>query len=249
MRAMAPSKLTSAAAAAAAVGDGDLVFLGGAGLSRKPVALVRALVAAGRRGLRLVTFIGGPDVELLLRAGAVAEIHAAAVGLDHLGMAPAYRAAREGGTVRCFDYSEGMLLAGLEAGARRLPMMPVRAGIGTSLLEFNPHLRAFEAPFSSEPLVAVQAFRPRVALLHAPEAAADGRVRMPGDRLLDPVGAQASDACFVSCDAVVDLGPGGGDIHRAWVTGVVAAAGGAAPTACYPAYGLDAAAVKAEFLV
>lgn len=243
---MAPSKLRALEAAAARVEDRALVFLGGAGLARKPMALVRAIVARGARGLRLVTFIGGPDVELLLRAGAVAEVHAAAVGLDHLGMAPAYRRAREEGSVRCFDYSEGMLVAALEAGARRLPFMPVRAGIGTSLLDVNPNLHAFKDPIGGEDLVAVAALRPSVALIHAPEASADGRVRIPGDRLLDPLGAQAADACFVTADAIADLGPAGGDIHRAWVTGVVDAPAGAAPTSCYPAYALDADALKAE---
>ena len=46
------------------VPDGATVVVGGAGLNRKPMSLVRALVAAGRRDLTLVSILGGIEVEL-----------------------------------------------------------------------------------------------------------------------------------------------------------------------------------------
>lgn len=238
-------RVVSMEQAVAAVEPGALVFLGGAGLVRKPMALARALAERGVGGLRLACFIGGPEVELLLAAGLVAEVHAAAVGLDVLGMAPNYRRARESGAIAAFDYSEGMLVAALEAGGRRLPFMPVRAGVGTSLPDHNPNLEIFEAPFGGGQLVAVRALRPDVAFLHAPQGDRGGRVRWPGDRLLDPLAAQAAAATYVSLERLVELGPEGGDLHRAWVTGVVEAPAGARPTACYPDYGPDLDAVRA----
>lgn len=238
------SLVTSLGAAVATVETGALVFFGGAGLVRKPMALARALAERGIRGLRIATFIGGPELELLIRAGLVDEVHAAAVSLDALGLAPAYRAAREAGAIRAFDYSEGMLVAALEAGARRLPFMPVMAGEGTSLLAGNPHLSRFPSPFGNAYLTAVEALRPDVCFLHAPDGDSAGRTRIPGDRLLDTLAAQASDRTFVSVERICELGPEGGDLHRVFVTGVVPAPGGAAPTACYPDYGADLKAVK-----
>lgn len=234
--------------AVARVEPGALVFLGGAGLVRKPMAAVRALREHGAGGLRLVAFIGGPDVDLLVRAGLVAEVHAAAVGLGALGLAPAYRAARQAGKIAAFDYSEGMLVAALEAGARRLPFLPVAAGIGTSLLDRNPNLRAFTPPFGESELVAVRALRPDFAFVHVNVAEAGGRVRIAGDRHADLLAAQAANFTCVTAERVVvegGLGEAGGDLHRTWVSAVVEAPHGAFPTSCYPDYEADAAAVRA----
>ena len=52
------------------IDDGAVIGLGGAGLQRKPMAALAALVAAGRRDLRVVSFLGSLDVELLLAADA-----------------------------------------------------------------------------------------------------------------------------------------------------------------------------------
>ena len=68
------------------VPDGATLYLGGAILSRKPIALVRALIEAGRRDLDVVTFTGSLDVDLLVGAGAVRSVSAAYVGLGAVGM-------------------------------------------------------------------------------------------------------------------------------------------------------------------
>ena len=63
--------MTSLAQLAESIPDGATVALGGAGLQRKPMAAVRALAEAGRRDLRVVSYLGSLDVELLLTAGCV----------------------------------------------------------------------------------------------------------------------------------------------------------------------------------
>lgn len=227
--------------------SGSLVFFGGAGLVRKPMAAARALAASGVGGLRVVAFIGGPEVDLLVGSGLVSEVHAAAVGFDALGLAPAYRRARQEGAIKAYDYSEGMLVAALEAGARRLPFLPVAAGLGTSLLDHNPHLKVFAPPFGDRELVAAEALRPDFSFLHAAAADESGRVRVPGDRHADLIAAQASGAVFVTAEKVEpagSFGNEGGDLHRVWVTGVAECLRGAWPTSCYPHYEADLAALK-----
>lgn len=243
-----PSRRLTLEEAVTAVEPGALVYFGGAGLVRKPMAAARALAARGVGRLRVAAFIGGPEVDLLVAAGLVAEVHAAAVGLDALGLAPAYRRARQQGAVAAYDYSEGMLVAALEAGARRLPFLPVAAGLGSSLLESNPNVCAFLPPFGEGELVAVCALRPDVCFIHAPLAEAGGRVRIPGDRHADLLAAQASSRVYVSAEKLLPaggFGVEGGDLHRAWVTGVVECRRGAWPTACYPDYEADLAALRA----
>lgn len=233
--------------AVARVQPGSLVFFGGAGLVRKPMAAAQALADRSVEGLRLVAFIGGPEVDLLVRAGLVSEVHSAAVGMDALGLAPAYRLARQEGTLTSFDYSEGMLVAGLEAGARRLPFMPVAAGIGTSLLEQNPHLKLFRPPFGDRDLVAVEALRPDFCFLHASVAEESGKIKVPGDWHADLIAARASTEVLVTAEKVEptgSFGREGGHLHRVWVTGVVERVRGAWPTACYPDYRADLAALR-----
>jgi glutaconate CoA-transferase subunit A len=241
-----PSRRLSLEAAVAEVRPGSLVYFGGAGLVRKPMAAARALTDLGVRDLRLAAFIGGPEVDHLVAAGLVAEVHAAAVGLDALGLAPAFRRARQEGALTAYDYSEGMLVAALEAGGRRLPFLPVAAGLGSSLLESNPNLRAFQPPFGESELVAVRALRPDFCFLHASRAEEGGRIRIPGDRHADLLAAQASDRVFVTAERVLatgSFGAEGGDLHRAWVSGVIECPKGAWPTSCYPDYEVDLAAL------
>jgi glutaconate CoA-transferase subunit A len=234
----------------AAVGEvrpGSSVYFGGAGLVRKPMAAARALAGRGVGGLRLVAFIGGPEVDLLVAAGLVAEVHAAAVGRDALGLAPAFRQARQEGALIAYDYSEGMLVAALEAGGRRLPFLPVAAGLGSSLLESNANLRGFSPPFGESELIAVRALRPDFCFLHAALAEESGRVRIPGDRHADLLAAQASDRVFVTAEQVLpagSFGAEGGDLHRVWVSGVVECPKGAWPTSCYPDYEVDLTALR-----
>ncbi len=112
--------------ARARVPDGALVALGGIGTSRKPMALIRALVEAGVRDLRVVSALGSVDVDYLIAAGCVAEVHTAGVAIDGVGMAPRYRSARQSGTVRVVEWSEGSLHAALDAAARGLPSLRLR---------------------------------------------------------------------------------------------------------------------------
>jgi glutaconate CoA-transferase subunit A len=141
-----------------------------------------------------------------------------------------------------------MLVAALEAGARRLPFLPVAAGLGTSLLESNPNLRVFKPPFGEQELVAVHALRPDFCFVHAPVAEESGRIRILGDHHADLIAAQASKRVVVTAEQVLPVGAfgvEGGDLHRAWVAAVVECPNGARPTSCYPNYEADLAALKA----
>src|ERR1700710_708371 len=90
-------------AALGLVPDGALLGIGGALLKRKPVRFLSALVAAGRRDLRVVTFLASLDAELLAAYGCLAELHCGYVGFEQLGFAPAVTAATEAGTGRRFE--------------------------------------------------------------------------------------------------------------------------------------------------
>ena len=63
------STVTDLDEALTAVADGSVLATGGAALSRKPIAALRALAARGARELELVTFVGSLDARIAGRRG------------------------------------------------------------------------------------------------------------------------------------------------------------------------------------
>ncbi len=227
-----------------AVPDGSTVALGGIRLQRRPMALARALVDAGRRDLTVVAFLGSLDVELLLAAGAVAELHAPGVGLDAAGLAPCYRAARQDGSVRFVEWSEGLLLTSLEAAARGVPSAPAWMGLGSDLPALNPWLRPGTDPFEGTPVMHVRALAIDVALLHVPEVDREGNLYVAGDLGADALLARAAQRTFVAAERTCERDPQRAAVSRLWVTGTVEIPGGAWPCGCHPDYGVDLDAVR-----
>lgn len=221
------------------VPDGATIALGGVRLQRRPMAFVRALVAAGRRDLTVVAFLGSLDVELLLSADCVRELHAPAVGLDAAGLAPAYRAARQNGSVRFVEWSEGLLLTSLEAAARGVPSHPAWMGLGSDLPDVNPWLRPGNDPFDGSPIMHVRALAIDLALLHAAEADSEGNLYVSGDLAADGLMARAARRTLATYERDRERDPGRVAISRLWVDAVCHSPRGAWPTGCHPHYLAD----------
>ena len=222
---------------------GAVVAVGGAGLVRKPMALCRAVAESGARDLVVVSVLGSADVELLLEAGCVAELHSAGVALDAAGLAPRYRAARERGEVRFVEWPEGALFAALDAGSMGLDSALTRSGLGTDLHGLNPWLREVPDPHTGAPVVAARAIVPDLALLHVPAADAFGNLYVDGDLAADGLLARAARRTVVTHERQVPRDPAAVAISRLWVDAAVHAPGGSAPTACFPDRELDLEAV------
>ena len=222
---------------------GSVVAVGGAGLVRKPMAALRALAGAGARDLVVVSFLGGVDVELLLEAGCVAELHSAGVSLDAAGLAPRFRAAREGGTISFVEWSEGSLVASLEAGARRLDSALTRSGLGTDLPAVNPWLRETADPHTGAPVMAARALVPDLALLHVPWVDDRGNAHVPGDLAADGLLARAARRTVVTYEERRDLDPADAAISRVWIDATAHAPGGSLASSCHPLVRADLAEV------
>lgn len=224
--------------------SGDTVVMGGAGVNRKPMALVRAIAQSDIRDLTVVAFIGGPDVDLLIGAGKVKRLLYACVYIEGVGLAPNFRRARESAAIEVSEWSEYTVLAGLEAAAKRLPFFPVRSGLGSDIARVNPAFRPFQAPFTGETLIAVPAIRPDVALIHVNTADSSGYGLIEGELYIDPLIARAAKKTFLSAERVMPADelrarPRDRQILRIWVQGVTAAPMGAYFTSCYPDYRAD----------
>lgn len=242
-------KLISMAELVGEIRDGARLAFGGGGLQRKPMAFARALASGAATGLDLVSFLGGPETDLLLGLGKVRRLSFAFVGFDAYGLAPNFRQARESGGLEVVEYSEAMALAGFEAAAKRLPFLPTRFGLGTDVVTTpTSPFKAFDCPVSGERLLAVPALIPDIAVIHVNEADRAGNAVILGDAYADPLIARASRRTFVTAERVVDRISADHSrratfLSRLWISGVVAAPGGARFTAQYPEYPFDLPAV------
>ncbi len=220
-----------------AVPPGALVACGGGELQRKPMAAIRELVDLGVGGLRVATMLGSADVEVLLGAGAAAEVHSAGVALE--GLAPRWREARQTGTPTVVEWSEGTFTAALQAAALGLDSMPWPAGLGTDLPAVNPWLKEAQDPHTGRPVLAVRALVPDVALIHVGAVDEEGNAYVDGDLVVDGLLARAARRVVVTYERVVEADPARVAISRIWIDDVIEAPGGARPTACAPDYAHD----------
>jgi glutaconate CoA-transferase subunit A len=227
------------------------IGIGGWGSRRKPMALVRAILRSPLKDLTIVSY-AGPDVGLLVASGQAKRVVTGFVSLDSIPLEPNFRRARQDGTVELTELDEGMLHWGLLAAAHRLPFLPIRAGLGSGVLEVNPELRTVRSPYEdSEELVAMPALRLDAALVHMNRADAAGNGQYLGpDPYFDDLFCLAAERAYVSCERIVPslaLGKGPPQtllLNRAMVHGVTPTPNGAHFTSCVPDYGRDEAFQK-----
>lgn len=227
--------------------SGMTLGIGGWGSRRKPMALVRAILRSDLTDLTVVSY-GGPDVGLLAAAGKIRKLVFGFVTLDSVPIDPNFARARQSGAIEVAEWDEGMFAAGLKAAVQRLPFLPIRAGLGSSVMDINPDLRTVRSPYADgEELVAVPALRLDASLVHMNRADARGNTQYLGpDPYFDEEFALAADRCYVSCERIVpteELVAGGPVqsliINRSAVTGVIETPNGAHFTSAAPDYGRD----------
>ena len=229
----------------ASIGNDDLVAFGGGGIQRKPVAAAAAIARSGLSDLEVASFLGGPEVDLLIGLGKVRRLHFAFVGFDAFGLAPNFRAARQRGDIEIVEYSEGLMMAAYEAAAKRLPFLPSRFGLGTDLLNTaTSPFRQFACPLSGEQLLAVPALSPDLAIVHVNEADEMGNALIHSDAFADMLLVQAAKRVVLTAERIVDEIPGerrgrSTFISRLWVDHVVEAPRGGGFSAVFPDYRFD----------
>jgi len=96
-------KLMTAAEAAALIGDGAHLGVGG-GMTMNPMPVVRELIKKGIRGLTLTPVLtGGYVADMLIGAGCVQTVQFPQIVLDEFGMAPNFRRKVERGELKLLE--------------------------------------------------------------------------------------------------------------------------------------------------
>ena len=218
------------------------------------MAAVRALVRRGVRDLHIVSVPqGGMQLDMLIGAGCVARVEAAAVTLGEHGAAPRFTAAIKAGSIEMRDATCPAIHAGLQAAEKGVPFMPLRGIIGSDLLRVRDDWRVINNPLAEgkrDPIVILPAIRPDVALFHAFKADAQGNVWVGVQRELVTM-AHASRATLVTVERIEDrdflrdAALAAGTIPALYVTAIAVAENGAWPVGLDHAYSPDAEALAA----
>jgi glutaconate CoA-transferase subunit A len=216
------------------------------------VALAKALIRRGARGLRLVGVpTSGFATDILVGAGCVAEVETSAVSLGEAGFAPRFSAALKAGEIVMKDATCPAIHTMLQAAEKGVPFMPLRGIIGSDILLHRPDWRVIDNPFaeSGDPIVLLPALQPDFGVFHAVMADSQGNVWVGRKRECATI-AHASRASLVTVERVVDgdfladerLAPG--CISATYVDGIAIAERGCRPVALLDEYRMDTAYIS-----
>lgn len=215
------------------------------------MAATRALIRRGVKHLHLVCIpVSGLQADMLIGAGAVDIVESSAVTLGEYGPAPRFVDAVRRGKITLMDATCPAIHAALQAAAKGLPFMPLRGILGSDLLTHREDWKVIENPFEAgDPIVALPAIKPDVALFHAALADREGNVFIGRRRELMTM-AHAARQSFVTVEEISernlfeDERLAAGVIPALYVSAVVAAKSGAWPLGLWNAYGEDEAFLR-----
>lgn len=215
------------------------VAIGGALLSRLPIALIRAVLTRRPRRLHYVAWGGGLPLEMFLEAGAVSRLSFCFSSLDVFGLAPRFRAALEADAVAVQEWTALGMIQALRAAGEHLPSATLQVPYATSV---GPQRRV-QDHVSGEDVAAVPALPIGTLLLHATRADTDGNIEIQGTRGLDLSLIPAASEVLVTVEEIVPRGmlgaPKAQIVPRRLVTAVAKVPGGAFPTSSLPHYAAD----------
>lgn len=167
---------------AAEIPDGAKLVVFKAEGGAAAMAATHALIRRGVRDLHLVTApTSGLQADMLIGAGCVATVETSGVTMGEYGQAPCFNRAVRSGAIRVIDSTCPAVYAGLQAGEKGIPFMPLRGLIGSDIVTYRDDYRIIDNPFGEpdgggDPIVALPAIVPDIALFHAPLADRAGNV-------------------------------------------------------------------------
>jgi glutaconate CoA-transferase subunit A len=177
------SKLQSLQSAISAhVPGGSSVALGLQLEQMIPFAAGHEIIRQKKRGLTLIGPISDILFDQLIGAGCVEKVIAAWVGNVMMGQAYNFRRAVENDEIKVFNLTNFTIALALQAGAMGVPFLPTRTALGSDVPKNNHFFYQIFSPFEGkEPLLAVRALVPDVAIVHVQRADANANAHCWGN--------------------------------------------------------------------
>jgi glutaconate CoA-transferase subunit A len=228
--------------------NGQVVSIGGTLSQRVPAAYVREMARQQLRGLELVKPSPGYDIDLLAAAGCVGRARFGIVSLEQpFGMAPNFRRAVEDGRLEVVENACPTVMASLQAASFGIPFQPIAGLDGSDIPKVSGFPKVTD-PFSGKEVYVVPAIQPDWAIIHVNEADVRGNARIYGTPVWDRLMSRAAKRCILTTEKIhptehFAAQPELTVIPELFVEAVVLAPNGAWPTAGYPDYDVDEAAM------
>jgi len=235
-------KVMSLEEAAALVPDGASLGIGGSTLSRTPMAMIWALIRAGRKNLRCARGITSSEGELLFASGASRHLLTSWFSQGIVwGVSRIMRLYTETGRARFEEWSHLAMGLRFRAGAMGVPFLPMRSMMGSDVDGQLPDTRLIDCPFTGEKLVLVPALNPDFALIHVQRCDAYGNAQIDGLPFMDIDLAMAANRVILTTERIVSndqirRAPDHTKIPFLAVDAVVNVPFGSAPHECYGLY-------------
>lgn len=236
-------KVMSLEEAARLVNDGDHVGIGGNTMSRTPIAMVWALIRAGRTDLTVSRNIVSTEGDLFFASGVSRHILTSWFSQGIVwGVSKVMRHYTETKQATFEEWSHMAIGLRYRAGAMGLPFIPIRSMLGSDVERLRKgDLHETTCPFTGEKVLLVPALNPNVALIHVQRCDAYGNAQIDGLPFMDVDLAMAADRVILTTERLVTneqirRAPDQTKIPFMAVDAVVEAPYGCAPHECYGAY-------------
>lgn len=201
----ATEKLTTLAAAARLVKDGDHVAIGGCMFTRTPLALIMEILRQGQTDLTLSKNLMCNEGEWFMALGRVKHMITSWLGIGlPWGISRILRENAESGDPPVYyeDLSHMSLGLRYRAGAMGIPFLPTLTMLGSDLMSVA-EAKTMTCPFTGETLNLVPALFPDVAIIHVHRADPYGNCQVDGYPFMDADLAAASTRVLVTAEEIV----------------------------------------------
>lgn len=216
-----PTQTDMAGAIAAALNDGDSVYL--AGFTHLiPFAAGHEIIRQEYRDLEVVRATPDLVYDQLIAAGCVRKATFSWAGNPGVGSLRAFRRAVEDevpNSIELEEYTHYGTAARLYAGATGLPFVPLRTFAGSDLPEYNDNIRPVDSPFGDERVYAVPPLHPDVTVVRAQRADPEGNAHLWGIPGEQKEAALAAETVVLSVEEIVDESVIRSDPGRTLITG------------------------------
>jgi glutaconate CoA-transferase, subunit A len=235
-------KVMSLEEAAALVPDGAFVGIGGSTLSRTPMAMIWALIRAGRKDLCCARSITSSEGELLFASGVSGHIVTSWFSQGIVwGVSRIMRLYTEEKRARFEEWSHMAVGLRFRAGAMGVPFLPMRSMMGSDLTGQLAEVKYIDCPFTGEKLVLVPALNPDFALIHVQRCDPYGNAQIDGLPFMDLDLALAANGVILTTERIVSndqirRAPDHTKIPFLAVEAVVEVPFGSAPHECFGHY-------------
>jgi len=222
--------------------DGSFVGIGGGWSCNKPMAIIREIIRQKITGLKVMSIVGGWEMEWLLAAGAVDHLVFSFLSLESFGLPPNFRRVAQRNLIQLTEIEGCSMVKGLQAAGRGVPFAAFAGPKGSDIVKEAPELyKTVTCPFTGKELTAVQAIAPDAAIIHAQRADEQGNVQIFGTSASDLDMAMAAKSVVVTVEEIVSPEQIRADktatvLFRPEVDLVIHAPFGASPCSCVPYY-------------